>query len=942
MGALPLGFTAPLVLFTLLTLPLIWWLLRLMPPRPKQVAFPPTRLLADIERREETPEKSPWWLTLLRLLLATALIIALAGPIWRPVATAPASDGPLWLIVDNGWGAAASWPTRRELAERLLDEASRSSQPVLFAATADGPNQSLVPGTSEAARERLRALAPRSWSTRRADLTTALQDAAAEQPPGAVAWLTDDLEEPGGSSFVRDLAVIAGDAPIQIYRGLPVPVALAGARNDSEALSVAALRKDTDGAASVSVRAVDSKGIVLAESSGSFDPGAEQTEVRFDLPVELRNDVARLEIADQESAAGVQLLDDRWQRRTVGLLSGASSDLAQPLLSPVFYLERALSPFAELRVPRSGDLAAAVPELIEQGLSVMMLADVGRLAENTERTLTQWVENGGVLVRFAGPRMAGGTDDLIPTQLRTGGRSLGGSLSWAEPQPLAGFSPNSPFSGLAVPEDVTVNRQVLAEPGPELGERTWAVLRDGTPLVTAAPRGRGRIVLFHVTANTNWSNLPLSGVFVEMLRRIVASADAVPTTEDGTTTDDTTEATLLPPLRLLDGYGRFVSPSAEALPIPVADFGKIVPERRHPPGLYGTEDGFQALNLFGDDAALRELDLSGLGAEAVELTYPTEGPTDLAPALLLAALALLLADGVAMMVLRGDVSGWRRGAAARAGAIAVLSAGLAFGISPGEVRAQESSEDLFALDATLDTRLAYVITGDTEIDSTSRAGLLGLSRYLTERTALEPEAPVGVDIDSDELAFFPLLYWPMSPAMASPSAETMGRIDAYMRNGGTILFDTRDELASGAVGFGTSPATAKLREILEGLDIPPLEPVPPEHVLTKAFYLLDTFPGRFSSSPLWVEAIVRPAEDTAERPVLAGDGVSPIMITGNDLAGAWAIGEDNTFLYPTVPADPMQREYAYRAGVNIVMYALTGNYKADQVHVPALLERLGQ
>src|SRR5690606_1609048 len=202
--------------------------------------------------------------------------------------------------------------------------------------------------------------------------------------------------EPGGSSFVRDLAVIAGDAPIQIYRGLPVPVALAGARNDSEALSVAALRKDTDGAASVSVRAVDSKGIVLAESSGSFDPGAEQTEVRFDLPVELRNDVARLEIADQESAAGVQLLDDRWQRRTVGLLSGASSDLARRLLSPVFFLERGLSSFAELRVPRSGDRAAAVPELIEQGLSAMMLADVGRLAENTERALTQWVENGGV------------------------------------------------------------------------------------------------------------------------------------------------------------------------------------------------------------------------------------------------------------------------------------------------------------------------------------------------------------------------------------------------------------------------------------------------------------------------------------------------------------------------------------------------------------------
>ena len=88
------------------------------------------------------------------------------------------------------------------------------------------------------------------------------------------------------------------------------------------------------------------------------------------------------------------------------------------------------------------------------------------------------------------------------------------------------FDKDSPFLGLAAPDEVTVSRQVLAEPEPGLAAKTWARLADGTPLVTAAPRGKGLIVLFHVTADTTWSNLPISGLFVDMLRRIVARAGA--------------------------------------------------------------------------------------------------------------------------------------------------------------------------------------------------------------------------------------------------------------------------------------------------------------------------------------------------------------------------------------------------------------------------------
>ena len=116
-----------------------------------------------------------------------------------------------------------------------------------------------------------------------------------------------------------------------------------------------------------------------------------------------------------------------------------------------------------------------------------------------------------------------------------------------------------------------------------------------------------------------------------------------------------------------------------------------------------------------------------------------------------------------------------------------------------------------------------------------------------------------------------------------------------------------------------------------------------DHVLTKTFYLLKDFPGRFNTGQLWVEALPAVNDDEpASRPARAGDGVSSIMITSNDLAGAWAVRPDGQYMLPIVTGEPRQREFALRSGVNIVMYTLTGNYKADQVHVPALLERLGQ
>jgi hypothetical protein len=365
----------------------------------------------------------------------------------------------------------------------------------------------------------------------------------------------------------------------------------------------------------------------------------------------------------------------------------------------------------------------------------------------------------------------------------------------------------------------------------------------------------------------------------------------------------------------------------------------------NPPGLYGGEDGTVAHNLLDADAKLVPLERPATSIPVTEIAYALDQSRALKGSFLLVALILMILDALAVLWLGGLFSRRPRkpGAASAAASLAALAiAGGILMTAAGHAFADDSKPgDQAAIEAVSKTRIAYVITGDKEIDDVSRAGLLGLSRFLIEKTALEPGEPAGVDISKDELAFYPLIYWPIDVNAPMPSEDAVARVDAYMKQGGTVLFDTRDQFTNGLDPNSVSPATERLRDILSNLNVPPLEPVPPDHVLTKSFYILTEFPGRYDGGPLWVEASAE-AKSSADRPVRTGDGVSPILITGNDFAGAWAIDDNGNPMFPTVPDDPMQRVYAYRAGVNIMMYMLTGNYKSDQVHVPVLLERLGQ
>jgi hypothetical protein len=201
---------------------------------------------------------------------------------------------------------------------------------------------------------------------------------------------------------------------------------------------------------------------------------------------------------------------------------------------------------------------------------------------------------------------------------------------------------------------------------------------------------------------------------------------------------------------------------------------------------------------------------------------------------------------------------------------------------------------------------------------------------LQERTAVELGDTLEVDVARDELAFFPLLYWPIGRAPPTLTPEIVSRVYAYIRNGGMILFDTQSQ---GGIGASGPDAVPGLQRFLSRLNLAPLVPIPADHTLTRSFYLLSEFPGRWNAGTVYVEAKGDGGDDEA---------VSSIILGGNDWAAAWATTDQGQPLYPVVPGGERQREMAYRFGVNVVMYALTGNYKSDQVHLRFILERLGQ
>ncbi len=912
------AFLNPWLLLGLAALPALWWLLRVLPPAPRLVAFPAIRFLMGLESDQKAPVSAPWWLVLLRLLAAALIILAVSQPILNPGALLQ-QDGPLVLVVDDDWSAAADWDARIAALADLTEQADRQGRAVRLITTAPAPDGSGVPDHGvlrpDMALDLLRALKPKPWPADR-EAAAALATAIPADGTANVAWAFNGLDDPGFEGLASALQALG---PVRLLAPGPSqsPVALAATGEDFAALSFVVRRASTAAEERLAFIARGEDGRALGRAEAVAPAGESETSLDFDLPAELQNAITSVAPERALGAGAVALLDARWRRKPVGMIDEASMDVGPALLSESYYVRRALEPIGQMS-------QGPVETLLSVPQAVIVAPDSARIEPSEEARLLEWIEQGGVLLRFGGPRLAARQgeaepDPLTPGPLRAGGRVLGGAMLWSEPLTIGSFAAAGPFADLAPSRDVRISRQVLAEPTPDLDSKTWARLSDGTPIVTADRRGEGWLILVHTTANADWSNLALSGLFVEMLESVIDMSRGVIGLDAA---DDR-----LAPERVMDGFGVLGAPGPFAASLDGAALESVSVGPAHPPGLYAQGAIKRALNL--GPAVIEMTPRASFPQGFAVAGYEQGEAVDLKAALLVAALLLLLFDAVISLWLRGLLTAGRlRIGGLSKGAAAIVAAVLLTTALDRAAFAQSAAAEAEILAALSGTTFAYVRTGDRRLDEISRAGLLGLSAVLNQRTAVEAVDPIGVDLERDQIHFYPLLYWPISDGQNRPNSVAIEKLNDFMATGGTILFDTGDQASAGVGGA----AVRTLRRLTAGLEIPPLAPVPPDHVLTKSFYLLQDFPGRWAGGEVWVET-----EGSS-----SNDGVSRVIVGGADWASAWAIDEVGQPRFAVTPGGERQREMAYRFGVNLAMYTLTGNYKADQVHVPAILERLGQ
>ncbi len=624
-------FVSPWVLLGLGSLPLLWWLMRLNPPKPRTIPFPAIRQLLELESKEDQPASIPPWLRALRYTAAAMVIVGLAHPLLNPDEPLE-GDGPLVLVVDNGWASAPNWSARSTAMNSLIDRAEREGRDVIVLGTAapeDGGPITLVTGAQDA-RRFTAGLESQPWPADRRKALEALETLSVEEA-ASVVWLSNGLNDEAAADLARRLQEL-GSLTVFEDDADNAPYLLSLPSRSGDNLSVTVRRPAPAGAETLTLvaRAEDSRAVEKVELE--IEEGQTQVQATFVLPVEIRNQLTSIELEGESSAGAVVLLDERYRLRPVGLLDFGEADSDQPLLSEYNYIEQALDPYVDLR-------HGGVERLLERELAVMVLTGSTALSEADYDRVDEWVHQGGTLLRFAGASMADSEDELLPVELRRGGRTIGGTMSWSEPARIAPFDESSPFYGLNLPADVIIEKQVLAEPTVDLRERTWARLEDGTPLVTAEKRGEGWIVLVHTTANTQWSNLPLSGLFVDMLRTVVAQSQGVSGASEATQP--------LRPWMTLDGQGDLGDPSAaaSALTREVIEEGVITP--RNPPGFYGDDSVKRAYNMAETKASFEPL--SGLPEGAERRTYEVGKEMSLMGPLLAGAFLLAMLDQLVVM-----------------------------------------------------------------------------------------------------------------------------------------------------------------------------------------------------------------------------------------------------------------------------------------------------
>lgn len=638
----PVTFAAPMMLAGLASLPALWWLMRSVPPKPIIHAFPAIKLLFNLKSEDQEPARMPVWQRLIRLGMAAAVITGLAQPVLNPHEPIK-GEGALLMVVDNGWSAAHNWDARVKEMHMLIDRAKRDNRPVMIMPTAPQIGETNVrlfgPMNADEAATIIHTIEPQSWTVDHQSAAEAIGTMSPDTPV-TTHWLGNGLQSNGTDDLGRSLLQL-GPVTVTTDTSEKTPVLLSRIKSDSNDLSVKIQRLSAADHKTYNLTVVDMTGRAMQQVDAVMEQGKTEVTVTFDIAPELRGQLSRINVVGHDSAGSTLLLDEQWHSRPVGIITSDNN----ASFGDTAYITHALSPYADIT---QGNIST----LLSKDLSVLVMTDSAQTSAEDRARIDEWVKGGGTLLRFAGPRLAFERNDtLLPVTLREGERAMGG-LATTNIGTIAPFPKESPFNGITIPDNITVNRTVLAEPSPELDSKTWARLQDGTPLVTADERGNGRIILVHTSADTAWSNIPLTGLFIDMAKTAISKSRTMPGGAVTTGND-------LPPLQILNGKGYLNDTKNGVRPLSSQSVDNGTINATNPPGLYGYANVKYAHNL---SAAVKKLTpYQPVSNDVHTGVYAVNRKqNDLTGPLLAAGFGILIADLMILLGQQGHLPNMRR------------------------------------------------------------------------------------------------------------------------------------------------------------------------------------------------------------------------------------------------------------------------------------------
>ena len=868
-----LQIISPLALFALIALPIIYIVSQFIPKTPKTNNFGAVFILKNLISTKPIPKQAPLWLKILRMIIAGAFVFACAMPILQNPNSAQIISKNLLIIIDDDVANANEFSQIKSEIKNYIDVESAKNNNLKIIVQNCNANILNPINNGQNAKNYIDIISPKQILCDRENIIRALQGVNSNY---RILYFSDNIEQKNDKQYFDILSRISGGDLI-IRRPNTNFALIEKANIEKNGLRINIVSKGQ----------FSQKITLYGENSKILTNHNVQNGDNFiEIPQNILRLVQYIKIDGQNNAAANYIIDAFNRRPLVFAPKPIASD--HPLLSDAHFISSAMETIGDVKYyDGKFDLKHAPNAII--------FGDTENFDENDTNILTQYLKNGGTIIRFLGPKSLSKEESpffTAPINLDPHVLSTGFAV---ENITIAQLPKNSIFSDIILPPKINIGQSILFKSSNN-DAKSLINLSDGAPLLSMREIGAGKLYMFHTSAAPIWSDIGLSNLQLAFLKRIVlqTSAKSIPA--------NTLEANIiLRPSIIIDANGQLTKTISGIKPFitPITTQTKV--DNDHAAGIY---EGNGASLVINAGTNIKELKPQNFPKHQ---DFKSDNKFfALYSYLLVFGFLLFLIDNI---ILNLPKLNFKK-------AISIISAlFLCVIFLPHETRAQENSDDI---------KLTYIITQDNITNEQAKSGLAGISQILRRRTNIEPSGIIGLDPSKDELSKHPIIYWLLPKTSQSLPAEAIQNLNKYMQNGGILFIDTR--------GLSMEPNRAQdiLKTAVNGLKIPPLEKVPPEHVLKKTFYILQNFPGFYSNSSLWVQS-------AATTNYSANDGVSPIIISNGDMARAWAQRTTETG-FDAINED-FAHELSLRVGINIYLYALTGQYKADQVHVRSLLER---